>query len=191
MVDIKRTNDTGLQLRDWAARVPGYFETMGGTRERVDVDCGPRSHPMHHSAATGQPLVSNGSLGVDLIRVPAGRGFEPHTHPGDHILICVAGLGTITYDGKVFATQAGEVYMIEGSVPHGVAARTNHVILAVGAPHKPVDSTERMAPVEYEAVAAPNGDLQCLICPTRPRAAFPVKLHDYGCEHCPCRECVL
>jgi hypothetical protein len=36
--------------------------------------------------------------------------------------------------------------MVDGNVPHNVGAHpdTDHVIMAVGAPHKPVDSPERM-----------------------------------------------
>ena len=77
--------------------------------------------------------------------------------------------------------------MIEGSVPHAVGAITDHVILAVGSPHKPVGSTERMAPVEYREVVATFGDLKCLVCGRS--AHYPVMLHDVGCEHCPCAAC--
>jgi mannose-6-phosphate isomerase-like protein (cupin superfamily) len=132
-------------------------------------------------------MVTNGRLGVDLIRVAAGQGFQPHTHPGDHILIVVGGSGTITYDGVVYPTEAGDLYMIEGEVPHAVGARTDHVILAVGSPHKLVDDLDRMEPLEYQEVLSPLGDLWCLICDSR--STYPNMLHDEGCEHCPCPPC--
>lgn len=177
-------DDTGLlRLVDWATPGAG----LDGRLSVLNIDLGPRSIPMQHSPASGDPLVSNGFLGVDLIRVPAGTGFAPHTHPGDHLLIVVGGQGTITYDGHVYPTHAGQVYMIEGAVPHAVGAITDHAILAVGAPHKPVGSSERMVPVEYREVVAELGDLKCLVCGKQ--ASYPIMLHDVGCEHCPCPAC--
>jgi quercetin dioxygenase-like cupin family protein len=146
------------------------------------------THDMAHSAAHGDGLVSNGDLGVDLIRVDAGDGFVPHTHPGDHILIPVYGRGTITYDGNVYETNAGQVYIIEGEIPHGVGAITNHGILAVGAPHAPIDSPDRMTPAEYDEVTTEMAEMNCLICNTE--SSHPEKLHDDDCEHCPCYDCL-
>lgn len=178
--------DTGrLRLVEWAM--------MGASDDArtsvLHIDLGMRSVPMASSNETGEPLVSNGFLGVDLIRVEAGTGFQPHTHPGDHLLIVVGGEGTITYDGFVYPTHAGQVYMVEGAVPHAVGAITDHVILAVGAPHKPVGSTERMQPVEYKEIVASFNDLACLVCGAS--ATYPALLHDHGCEHCPCASCAI
>jgi quercetin dioxygenase-like cupin family protein len=157
--------------------------------QRLAVDLGPRRLAMAGSGATGEPLVSNGHLGADLIRLAAGEGFAPHTHPGDHLLIVIGGSGTITYDGCIYPTSAGEIYMIAGSVPHAVGAVTDHVLLAVGAPHRPVDASDRMTPVEYRAVTASLGDLRCLICGVN--AVFPLRPHDLNCPHCPCSECTM
>lgn len=145
-------------------------------------------YDMAHSAAHGDALVSNGDLGVDLIRVDEGDGFVPHTHPGDHILIPVYGEGTITYDGNVYKTQAGQIYIIEGEVAHGVGAITDHGILAVGAPHAPIDSPDRMTPTEYDEVTTELEEMSCLIC--QKDATHPEKLHDRGCDHCPCYDCL-
>ena len=156
---------------------------------RLLIDHGSRPVAMHGARdATGQSLVSNGAIGADVIRLPAGAGFAPHTHPGHHILVVVGGQGTITYDGRIYRTRAGNTYLIEGSVPHAVGAITDHVILAVGAPHKTVDATDRMTLVPYEEVIAPDGDLECTIC--RIAAMMPTRLHDLTCSHCPCSECV-
>src|SRR4051812_1428071 len=177
---------------DWARSV-GMDD--GGTALFV------ANHPGHvnmeHSVATGTGLVTNGNLGVDRIHVLAGQGFVPHTHPGDHILIVVAGLGTITYGGQVVPTEAGQLYMVPGLIPHAVGARTDHVILAVGSPHKAVDDPDRMAPIEYQAVTSTEvGDMTCLACGelnhggTPIRATFPTLLHQLGCTHCPCFYCL-
>jgi quercetin dioxygenase-like cupin family protein len=177
-----RSREQALQIVDWAKA------TVSADCTDVVVDHGVRPTPMDGTRATGAALVTNGSLGADLIRVPAGGGFSPHTHPGDHILIIVAGDGTITYAGQVHPTHAGQIYMIEGLVPHAVGAITDHVIIAVGSPHRPVDATDRMELVDYAAVVAPDGEFRCLICSTS--VVSPRYLHDAGCSHCPCEWCV-
>jgi quercetin dioxygenase-like cupin family protein len=172
-----------LDILTWAesASRPGYTE--------LRVDSSEQPVDMHGAPdATGRGLVSNGTMGLDVIRLPAGAGFRPHTHPGHHILIVVAGTGTITYDGRVYETEAGQTYLVEGGVPHAVGAITDHVILAVGSPHRPVDADDRMEAVAYEEVIAPDGDLTCLICDRT--AVAPSRLHDVDCSHCPCADCV-
>lgn len=166
----------------WAQAQPAGSDSQG-----LLVDLSARAVALAHAPATGEGLVSNGQLGIDLIRVEAGKGFQPHTHPGDHVLIVVGGEGTITYDGVVYPTQAGDLYMIDGSVPHAVGARSDHVILAVGSPHRPVDAEDRMVPLEYQEVLSSIGDMTCLICSVDAR--FPELLHDQGCGHCPCPSC--
>jgi quercetin dioxygenase-like cupin family protein len=153
----------------------------------LGVDLGLRPAPMAHSTATGEHLVSNGHLGADIIRLAAGEGFVPHTHPGDHLLIVIGGLGTLIRGGTIYPTRAGDILMVEGEVPHAVGAITDHVILAVGAPHRAVDAPDRMTPVEYRAVTADIDDLHCLICNLHAR--YPRYLHQAGCPHCPCSHC--
>ncbi len=172
----------GLQINRWADAIINEHQTLLTVKHLV------RETRMKHSDATGEGMGSNGFLGVDLISVRSGHGFTPHTHPGDHILICVAGLGTITFAGKIYPTRAGEIYMIDGKQPHAVGARTDHSILAVGAPHMPVDSLERMTPVEYDKIEAGADGLACLVCGADVVAGF--FLHEAGCEHCPCHECL-
>lgn len=170
--------DGTLRIVDWAKNLG-----VKDKEQLLAIDTSALADAMQHSVATGQGLVSNGELGVDLIRLGAGDGFVPHTHPGDHLLIIVAGEGTISYDGSVYPTQAGQVYLLDGGVPHGVGAITDHVILVVGSPHKPVDSPDRMVPVEYEAIVAELGDMHCLRCDVR--AKMPDKLANFGCVVCP------
>jgi quercetin dioxygenase-like cupin family protein len=170
-----------LSIVRWAPADIGSDETL----LRIAHD--ERPVPMHGAAASGLGLVSNGTIGADIIRLPAGAGFPPHTHPGHHVLVVLGGRGTITYNGRVHPTEAGEVYLVEGAVSHAVGAITDHVILAVGAPHKAVDSHERMAVVSYVEVLSEIADLHCLICDLK--SALPDYLHDVGCEHCPCHTC--
>jgi quercetin dioxygenase-like cupin family protein len=171
----------GLRIIRWA-------DDLGiAGQQLLGVSLGMRPEPMAHSEATGEGLVSNGFLGADIIRLAAGDGFVPHTHVADHLLIVVGGLGTITCGGKIYPTRAGDIYMVEGEVPHAVGAITDHVILAVGAPHTPVDSPNRLIPAGYQAVTARIDDLHCLICDLHAR--YPLFLHEVGCAHCPCVEC--
>jgi quercetin dioxygenase-like cupin family protein len=172
-----------LTIVDWAeASVEDDVTTLR-------IDHAARPVTMHGARdATGEPLVTNQAIGADVIRLRAGGGFAPHTHPGHHLLIVLAGQGTITYDGVVYPTRAGQIYLIEGRVPHAVGAITDHVILAAGSPHRAVDSVDRMALVDYEEVISPIGDLTCLICDKV--APAPTRLHDEDCPHCPCPTCI-
>lgn len=142
---------------------------------------------MPNSPATGLPMVSNGALGADMIRLAAGTGFAPHTHHGDHLLIPIAGEGTISYAGVVYPSRAGELYLIAGNVPHAVGAISDFVLLAIGSPHRAVDDPERATLTAYRELAAASKLMHCLIC--KAFAVDPDRLHDAGCPHCPCEEC--
>lgn len=171
-----------LTIATWAEK------TIGPERTGLQVEHAPLPVPVHGtSSASGRELVTNGAIGADLIRLPAGAGFVPHTHPGHHILTVVAGVGTITYDGRIHETQAGQTLLIEGGIPHAVGAITDHLILAVGSPHKRIGADDRMIPVAYEEVVADDGELTCMICLCT--AGPPRFLHSVGCPHCPCRTC--
>jgi len=171
----------GLKRARWSADLGIAGDQLLG------VDLSARSTPVAHSHATGEALVSNGLLGADIIRLAAGDGFVPHTHLGDHLLIVIGGEGTITCGGRILPTRAGDVFMIEGQIPHAVGAITDHVILAVGSPHRPIESADRMTEVDYEEIATEIQTLHCLICDLR--AQLPDRLHHRGCPHCPCPAC--
>jgi quercetin dioxygenase-like cupin family protein len=157
---------------------------QGEAAQRLIVDTmpGPVKVPKTR-AATGRSLVSNGQLGADVLHLPAGEGFAPHTHPGDHLLFVLAGKGTITVGGAIVPTSAGQVYMIEGAVPHAVGAITDHVILAVGAPHRPLDSPQRQELTEYAALLASLGSITFQICEVTGTGGDD--LADQGCRHSP------
>lgn len=119
----------------------------------VDVlaDCLPgQGVKVHGAPAMGAAMHTNGHLGVDMLHVAAGQQFPVHTHPGDHLLYCLRGRGTITIAQVTYEINPGDIYMVDGQIPHAVGAITDHVLLAIGAPHKPVDSPERMAFVDWD-----------------------------------------
>lgn len=187
MPDLRRHEETSdnsgspIKILEWA--VDGGID---GTRQMLGIDLTPGPTRVAKTrAATGRSLVTNGLLGADLLHLPAGEGFAPHTHPGDHLLFVVGGYGTITIDGTITATRPGNVYLVRGSVPHAVGATTDHVILAVGAPHRRLESEERQELTEYAAVLSPLGTLHCRICAvTADEGELLVAL---GCPHAPHR----
>lgn len=148
-ISVKKANQPQdrLDIIEWA-RDAG----RSGDLQNIAVSLAERETEVLKSTATGQSLVTNGFLGADIIHLKAGEAFAPHTHPGDHLLIVIGGEGTVTFGDKVYPTRAGQIYMIEGEVPHAVGAVTDHVILAVGSPHKAIDSEDRMTLVEYTAI---------------------------------------
>lgn len=168
--------DGTLRIVSWADRID---------RGALRVSDGERSRAMQGYMATGDALVSNGHLGADVIRCAAGGGFAPHAHIGDHLLFVVAGEGTIAYDGRVYPTFPGQVYFIEGAVPHAVGAITDHVLLSIGTPHRAVDADDRQILREYESILANFSSLRCDICEVE--ADAPKRLIDMGCPHCPSR----
>lgn len=170
-----------LHVSDWTHAAIGQDETL------LRIPHGELPVGVQGANATGLSLVSAGDIGADLLRLPAGARFPPHTHVGHHVLVVLAGLGTVTFSGEIRPTRAGQIYIIEASVPHAVGAITDHVILAVGAPHKQVGSADRMSVVGYEEVLSPQSDLTCLIC--RMKSVAPQNLHELGCPHCPCLGC--
>ncbi|MBG0794464.1 cupin domain-containing protein [Methylocystis sp. H62] len=177
--------DGGVKLARWAEDLG--IDPMSG-RQHLAINLGPRPLHMAHTTATGAGLISNAFLGADVMRLAAGEGFVPHTHPGDHLIITVGGHGTFAYDGKIYPISAGQAFLIEGKVPHAVAAITDLVILAIGSPHMRVDAPDRMTPVEYKAVTSYMDKMYCLIC--KKVAVYPNLLHQVGCPHCLCRQCI-
>lgn len=108
--------------------------------------------PMHGAPAVGLPLHTNGHLGCDLIHVKPGDQFPVHTHPGDHLLLSVGGLGTITVEDVTYEVRSGDIYMVDGLIPHAVGAHPDHehILVAIGAPWKAVDDPSRMQFTDWE-----------------------------------------
>lgn len=173
-----------LDIVEWAQNIGA-----NGGVQKLAVMLNERSVAVAQSEATGEALISNGNLGADIIRLAAGEAFAPHVHPGDHLLIVIGGDGTVTYGGKIYPTRAGQIYMVEGEIPHAVGAITDHVILAVGCPHKAIHADDRMTVTEYASITVDLEELHCLIC--NKKAVLPQRIHELGCPHCVCPECVL
>lgn len=138
---------------DISAAIPAPFINADGTVRIENVlahaQTAPMPVPVAKSVATARPLFSNGSLGVDLLYVPPLGSFPVHIHPGDHMLYCLRGEGTITLNGGTFEVRPGDLYMIPGGIEHAVGAgAAGHWLLSIGSPHVPVLSRHRMVVVE-------------------------------------------
>src|SRR5262245_9945599 len=96
------------------AKEPVRILNLTDVRERVEH----QGVAVHGAPAVGLPLHSNGHLGADMLFVKAGDQFPVHTHPGDHLLYCIAGEGTITVDKVTHKIYPGDIYMVDGMVPH-------------------------------------------------------------------------
>ena len=113
--------------------------TRGGEYGRASVD------------AYGEKLLTNGLIGVDMLVVPPGTGFPVHVHHGHHLLLVLAGRGTFSLNEETYEVEPGDLSMIEGSVPHAVGNpfEQPHVLLAVGCPHRELDSEDRMTVTDW------------------------------------------
>lgn len=103
-------------------------------------------HAMHGSGGTGQPLVKLGTFAADLIRFQPGRSITEHTHPGDHVLICFGGTGTLVFDGERHPLKEGTIYMVPGSTPHAILTTEQDetlTLMSIANEHYDVDSEER------------------------------------------------
>ncbi len=86
-----------------------------------------------------------GHMGVDRLDLKSNEKFPLHTHPGHHILYVLSGFGTVTIEDTVYTTIPGDVYLINGNVPHAVSAgERGQSLLSFGVPHKHLDSPDRM-----------------------------------------------
>lgn len=85
-------------------------------------------------------------MGADEIEMEPGSAFPLHVHPGDHILYVLSGEGYVQIDGADIAISAGDSLYLPAELPHGVRAGTtgNLRFIAIGHPHRPLQSADRM-----------------------------------------------
>ncbi|MGH8931683.1 MAG: GNAT family N-acetyltransferase [Egibacteraceae bacterium] len=105
-------------------------------------------------AGAAETIDSGVEIGVDRIIMRSGMQFEPHTHPGAHILFVLRSRGFVHVDGVDYEMVAGDTIYIPANYAHAV--KTNHRVaeplelLAFGVPHMPVSSAERMTVVSLD-----------------------------------------
>jgi quercetin dioxygenase-like cupin family protein len=128
-----------VEAGPWIALVDDCGRALPGVRGRAGV-----------SAVRG----TGAALGADLVEMQPGSSFPLHTHPGDHILYIVEGSGFVHVDGVDHEMRRGDTIFVPAEYPHGVRTRPDAsgplVFLAVGHPHRPLDSRDRMRVVGKE-----------------------------------------
>lgn len=125
-----------------------YWAKTDDASQNLLIESGARPVKMCHSDGTGQPLFSYNGFGADIIRFAAHEGVKNHTHEGDHILFVIKGHGFVEYNGIEYAMQPGLCYLIEGEIDHAIKATTDLVLIVVGNNHHPLDSEQRLTPIE-------------------------------------------
>lgn len=121
-----------------------------GENGQLIINSNEREFKMFSSQGTGQPLVTDGEFGADIIQFGAGKCVNTHTHKGDHILFVLTGKGIVEYFDEKHDLYPGMSYFVPGDAPHAIRAETDLVLIAVGNNHKPVDSAARLTVVNKE-----------------------------------------
>lgn len=166
---IRRGRDRYLQDQQLATVKLGQLiprltlepgETMSDLKRRLDPErianvLGITADGQYDSdtvPAYGEKLLSNGTIGVDMLVVPPGAGFPVHVHAGHHLLLCISGPGTFSLAGQVHTVDVGDLSMIEGNVPHAVGNPNAqpHVLLAIGCPPRELDAEDRMTVTDWD-----------------------------------------
>ena len=73
---------------------------------------GPDSSTANGACVEGDRMI------VGLMRMPAGTGAEPHSHPNEQWIYILEGTFEATVDGKDVTAQAGSVLYIPSNVIH-------------------------------------------------------------------------
>lgn len=121
----------------WVDMFDNHGKKLVGIRGRIGV------------SAQG---ISGQEIGLDLMEMQPGSAFPLHTHEGDHIMYVVSGRAICHVGGNDNALKAGDSIFIPAELPHGFACPADAteplLFIAVGHPHRKLDSTDRMKLVE-------------------------------------------
>jgi quercetin dioxygenase-like cupin family protein len=122
--DRFKAKEIKMSNRSPAARTPGakrahagedYFEIANMEK----IEGGP-----DYSTALGA-CVEGDRMIVALMRMPAGTGAEPHSHPNEQWIYVVEGTLAANIDGKTIEARSGTVLYIPASTVHSIKA-TQH-----------------------------------------------------------------
>ena len=117
----------------------------------VEVGGGLRSY-----SVDGEEIVDG--YGED--EMAPGAAFPLHVHEGDHILYILEGRGSVHVGGIDHPAEPGDTLFIPAALPHGVKADPAcphpFVFLAVGYPHRRIESPDRMTVIETTVLEPPR-----------------------------------
>jgi quercetin dioxygenase-like cupin family protein len=115
-------------MPDQSARTPGAKRAGGG--EYV-FDLAEVNHILggpDYSTANGA-CVEGDRMIVALMRMPAGTGAEPHSHPNEQWIYILEGTLQATVGGKDIEAKPGSVVYIPANAVHSGKATADHDVL--------------------------------------------------------------
>ena len=77
---------------------------------------------------------SGGAVTVMEMRVPAGTGSPPHTHPGGETLYVLEGTVDCTVDGKTIPAGPGDIFYFPAGTQENFVATSDARVLATYSP---------------------------------------------------------
>jgi quercetin dioxygenase-like cupin family protein len=92
----------------------GEYHFQFGNLDRVEAG-------RHYSTAFGA-CVEGDRMIVALMRMPAGTGAEPHSHPNEQWIYVVEGKFIATIDSQEIEAKAGTLLYFPSNVVHSVKA---------------------------------------------------------------------
>jgi quercetin dioxygenase-like cupin family protein len=84
---------------------------------------GPEYSTVHGSCVEGDRMI------VALMKMPAGTGAEPHSHPNEQWIYVLEGTMRGQVDGKPVTAAAGSVVYIPSDAVHGLKATPERDVL--------------------------------------------------------------
>ncbi|MGF0096450.1 cupin domain-containing protein [Peptoniphilus sp. SGI.035] len=76
-------------------------------------------------------IVSRNDLKIMLMAFDKGEGLNPHSAPGDALVIPLEGEATLTVDDKSYEVKVGDQLVFPKNINHSVKARTKYKMLLI------------------------------------------------------------
>src|SRR6201996_3993601 len=105
--------DTAADARTPGARRAAPGEYMFNLANINHILGGPDYSTANGSCVEGDRMI------VGLMRMPAGTGAEPHSHPNEQWIYILEGTFHATVRGKAIEAKAGSVVYVPSNVVHG------------------------------------------------------------------------
>ena len=109
-----------------AARTPGAKRAAPGEHLFELAGINPIKGGPDYSSAVGG-CVEGDRMMVALMRMPAGTGAEPHSHPNEQWIFILEGTFRMTVGGQAVEAKPGSVVYIPSNVVHSAQAVTEVV----------------------------------------------------------------
>jgi len=104
-----------------AARTPGTKRADPGEYHFELANMNKIKGGPDYSTAVG-PCVEGDRMIVALMRMSAGTGAEPHSHPNEQWIYVVEGTFMANIDGKEIEAKSGTVLYVPSNIVHSVKA---------------------------------------------------------------------